>query len=121
MSRSVLVVDDTTFIRKVMRDILESNGYNVVGEAINGKQALEMYQQHAPALVIMDIAMPEMDGFEAVEQIKKIDNNAKIIMCSVMGYKEAVTRCIEAGASDYIVKPIKTERVLAAVEKAFSV
>lgn len=120
MNKTVLIVDDTTFIRKVMIEIFESNGFSVIGEAANGKVAVELYEVHRPSLVVMDVTMPEMDGFEAVERIKDLDRNAKIIMCSVLGYKEVITRCLAAGASDYIVKPIKKERVIAAVNKLFS-
>lgn len=119
MTKSVLIVDDTSFIRKVMIDIFESKGFAIVGEAVNGRQAVELYEKHQPSLVVMDVTMPEMDGFEAVDRIIKIDVNAKIIMCSVLGYKEVITRCLAAGASDYIIKPIKKERVLAAVDKLF--
>ncbi|OEH84953.1 two-component system response regulator [Desulfuribacillus stibiiarsenatis] len=119
MKKSVLVVDDTTFIRKVMREIVEENGFEVVDEATNGIEALDMYQQYKPDLVIMDITMPHMDGFEAIEKIREMDQHAKVIMCSVLGAKEAVTRCMKAGALDFIVKPIKKERVVAAIAKVF--
>ena len=85
MATRVLVVDDAAFMRMMVRDILTKNGYEVVGEAENGMKAVEKYNELHPDLTTMDITMPEMDGISAVKAIRKIDPNAKIIMCSAMG------------------------------------
>ena len=90
MAVRVLVVDDAAFMRMMVKDILSKNGYEVVGEAENGMKALEKYQELKPDLVTMDITMPEMDGISAVKEIKKVDPNAKIVMCSAMGQQAMV-------------------------------
>ena len=113
----ILIVDDAAFMRMMIKDILTKNGYEVVGEAANGIQAVELYKANQPDLVTMDITMPEMDGIEAVKQIKAINPAAKVIMCSAMGQQSMVMDAIKAGASDFIVKPFQADRVLEAVKK----
>lgn len=117
MGKKVLIVDDAAFMRMMIRDILERHGYEVVGEAENGEQAVEMYKKLRPDLVTMDITMPEMDGITAVKEIMKFDPKAKIIMSSAMGQQAMVIDAIQAGARDFIVKPFQPERVLEAVTK----
>ncbi|NLU36688.1 MAG: response regulator [Clostridiales bacterium] len=118
MSKRVLVVDDAAFMRMMIRDILEKNGFEVAGEASNGLEAVKAYQEVKPDIVTMDITMPEMSGIEAVKAIKKIDPDAKIIMCSAMGQQAMVMEAIQAGAQDFIVKPFQSDRVLDALNKA---
>jgi two-component system chemotaxis response regulator CheY len=114
---SILIVDDAAFMRMMIKDILSKNGYTVVGEAENGIKAVEKYKDLNPDLVIMDITMPEMDGIQAVKQIKSLNSAAKIIMCSAMGQQAMVIESIQAGARDFIVKPFQAERVIEAVKK----
>jgi len=114
-----MVVDDAAFMRLMIRNILEASGHQVIAEASNGKQAVELYKQHRPDLVTMDITMPEMDGIQAVKRIKKFDSSAKIIMCSALGQREFVLDAIFHGASDFIVKPINKDRVIEAVRNIF--
>ncbi|MDU2066174.1 MAG: response regulator [Sporomusaceae bacterium] len=118
MAIRVLIVDDAAFMRMMIKDILSKNGYEVVGEAENGARAVEKWQELRPELTTMDITMPEMDGIAAVKEIKKIDANAKVIMCSAMGQQAMVIEAIQAGARDFIVKPFQPDRVLEAVRKA---
>lgn len=118
MAIRVLVVDDAAFMRMMIKDILTKNGYEVVGEAENGAKAVERYHELKPDLTTMDITMPEMDGITAVKEIKKVDPNAKIIMCSAMGQQAMVIEAIQSGARDFIVKPFQADRVLEAVRKA---
>ncbi len=113
----VLIVDDATFMRMMVKDILEKNGYEVIGEANNGIKAVELYKAENPDIVTMDITMPEMDGIEAVKQIKAFDPSAKIVMCSAMGQQSMVMDAIKAGAKDFIVKPFQADRVLEAIKK----
>lgn len=115
---TVLVVDDAGFMRLVMKDILEKNGYEVVGEAENGAEAVEQYTRLKPDIVTMDITMPVMDGIEAVQHIRESDPDARIIMCSAMGQQQMVVKAIRAGAKDFVVKPFHRERVLKALENA---
>lgn len=118
MSDGILIVDDATFIRMMLRDILTKNGFNIIGEAENGVEAIEKYKELQPELTIMDIIMPEMDGIQTVKEIKKINPDAKIIMCSAMGQQAMIIEAIQAGAKDFIVKPFKADRVIDAVKKA---
>ena len=118
MAKNVLIVDDAAFMRMMIKDILSKNGYNVVGEAENGKVAVDKYKELSPDLVTMDITMPEMDGLEALKAIKATNPGATVIMCSAMGQQAMVIEAIQAGAKDFIVKPFQADRVLEAVKKA---
>ncbi|MGL5686252.1 MAG: response regulator, partial [Vagococcus fluvialis] len=95
----------------------EKNGYQVVDEAQNGLEAIEKYKATQPDLVTMDITMPEMDGVEALKEIKAFDSNAKVLMCSAMGQQSMVMDAIRAGAVDFIVKPFDSDRVIKALDK----
>lgn len=117
MSNRILIVDDAAFMRMMIKDILSKNGYEVVGEANDGSQAIEKYKDLKPDLVTMDITMPEMDGITALKEIKKIDGNSKVIMCSAMGQQAMVIDAIQAGAKDFIVKPFQADRVIEAIKK----
>ncbi len=118
MGKSILIVDDAAFMRMMIKDIAIKNNFTVAGEAQNGLEAVEMYIKCKPDIVTMDITMPEMDGISAVKDIMSIDSSAKIIMCSAMGQQALVMEAIKAGASDFLVKPFKAERVVEAIEKA---
>jgi two-component system, chemotaxis family, chemotaxis protein CheY len=115
----VMVVDDTAFMRMVMRSIVEELGHEVVAEAANGAEAVNLYHSVRPDLVTMDITMPEMDGVSAVRKIKTMDSSARIVMCSAMGQRDMVLDAIRCGASDFVVKPIQKERVLEAIHNSF--
>ena len=117
MAQNVLICDDAAFMRMMIKNVLTKGGYNVVGEAENGAKAVEKYKELSPDLVLMDITMPEMDGIQAMKEIKKIDGGAKVIMCSAMGQQAMVVESIQAGAKDFIVKPFQEDRVLEAVKK----
>ena len=120
MGAKVLIVDDAAFMRMMLKDILTKNGYEVAGEAENGKVAVSMYQELKPDVTTMDITMPEMDGISAVKEIKKANPGAKIVMVSAMGQQAMVIEAIQAGAADFIVKPFQPDRVLEALGKAIS-
>lgn len=104
-------------MRMMIRDILVKNGYEVAGEAANGNEAVLKYQELRPDVTTMDITMPEMDGITAVREIRKVDPNARIIMCSAMGQQAMVLDAIQAGARDFIVKPFQEDRVIDAIKK----
>ena len=118
MGHRVLIVDDAAFMRMMLKDILTKNGYEVIGEAENGKVAVEKYKELQPELVTMDITIPEMDGITAVKKIREINPGARIVMCSAMGQQAMVIDAIQAGAKDFVVKPFQPERVVEAVRKA---
>jgi two-component system chemotaxis response regulator CheY len=113
----VLVCDDAIFMRTMISDILTQAGFEVVGEAESGSQAVEKYRALKPDLVTMDIVMPDMGGIEAVREICKADPEARILMCSAMGQQALVVEAIQAGAKDFVVKPFQPSRVLEAVQR----
>ena len=114
---TVLLVDDASFMRLALRNLLIPHGYIIVGEAATGREAVEIYQEVEPDLVLMDITMPDMDGITAVRRIKEIDPKAKIIMCSALGQQSKIVEAIDAGALDFVVKPFQSENVLEALER----
>jgi two-component system, chemotaxis family, chemotaxis protein CheY len=113
----ILIVDDTLFMRTMLRKLLEDHGHQVVGEASTGEEAIQKYKILLPDLVTMDITMPDMDGISAAKEIIALDIKAKIIMCSAMGQQLLVLDAIKAGAKDFIVKPFQQERVLEAIKR----
>ena len=115
--RKILICDDATFMRTMLKEILTKNGYEVVGEAANGQEAIIQYKKLKPDIVTMDITMPDMNGIDATRAIRAYDSHAKIIMCSAMGQQAMVMDAIKAGARDFIVKPFQAEKVLEAVRK----
>ena len=117
MATGILVVDDAAFMRMMIKDILSRNSLEVCGEAENGAIAVEKYVELRPALVILDITMPEMSGVEALKKIKEIDGSANVIMCSALGQQEMVMEAIQLGAKDFIVKPFQEAKLVQAVKK----
>lgn len=112
---TVMVVDDTAFMRMILRGLLEDIGMDVVAEAQDGKEAVKLYERIRPDLVTMDITMPEMDGIAAVNEIIRLDPGAKIIMCSAMSQRDMVMRSVRSGALDFVAKPLHKERIEEAV------
>jgi len=117
----VLIVDDLAFIKLIIKDTLEKKGFEVVGEASNGIEAIELYTKIKPDVVLMDITMPRMDGIQALSKIMDYDKNAKVIMCSALGQQRLIIQAIQLGAKDFIVKPFKPERIIGAIKKALNV
>lgn len=117
MGKQILICDDAAFMRMMLKDILLKEGYEVVGEAVNGADGVEKYSSLKPDLVTMDITMPEMDGISALKAIRQSDPGAKVIMCSAMGQQAMVVESIQAGAKDFIVKPFQKDRVIEAIKK----
>ena len=110
--KRVLVVDDALFMRVRLKDILERNGFEVVGEGSNGIEAVERYKELNPDVVTLDITMPEMDGIEALQGIMNYDPKAKVIMCSAMGQQFMVLDAMKYGAKNFIVKPFQEEKII---------
>lgn len=113
----VMVVDDAVFMRMTIRKMIELEGYEVVGEAGNGVEAVQKYMEAQPDVVMLEITMPEMNGIDALKRIKEFDPKAKVIMCSAMGQQAMVAQAIQSGAKDFIVKPFEKDRVLAALKR----
>ena len=113
----VLIVDDSRTSRKLMRNILESNDFEVVDEAGNGEEAWLKYKEVKPDLVTMDITMPKMDGIEALTMIRKDDPAAKIVMISAAGQREKMVDALKRGAVDFITKPFEEEKIISTLKE----
>jgi two-component system chemotaxis response regulator CheY len=113
----VLIVDDAIFMRRMLSDIIKEAGHEVIGEASNGREAIDLYAKQKPDLVTMDIIMPEMGGIDAVKEIVAKDKNACILMVSAMGQQQLVVEAIQAGARDFIVKPFESSRIVNAIDR----
>jgi two-component system chemotaxis response regulator CheY len=117
MAKRVLVVDDSVFMRDIIKDIFAAGGFEVCGEAGNGVEAVERYRELHPDIVTMDLVMPYRNGIDATREILRNDAKAVVVMCSALGQETMVMEAIEAGAVDFIVKPPRAEDVLAVVKK----
>ena len=114
----VLVVDDAAFMRKMVTDALSGGGHEIVGEAGNGAEAVQRFQELRPDVMTLDITMPEKDGLAALKEIIAVDPGAKVVMCSALGQESKVLESIKLGAKDFVVKPFQADRVLSAIDKA---
>ena len=121
MAVNVLIVDDLRFIKIVLRDMLEKAGFRVVGEASSGEQAIALYQDTRPDVVLMDITMPGMDGLTALKKIREIDADARVIICSALGQQQLIGQALELGAKDFIMKPFQSPRVVSALKKVLDI
>lgn len=118
--KKVLIVDDANFIRINLKLMLEKNGYEVVGEALNGEEGVKKYEILKPDIVTMDITMPDMNGIDALKAIKKINPQAKVVMISAMGQEAHVKEAVLAGATGFIVKPFNEEQVVKGLSRILS-
>jgi two-component system chemotaxis response regulator CheY len=119
MGKRILVVDDAAVMRFMLSKILSSGGYEIVGEADTGADAVKKYKALKPDLVTMDITMPEVSGINALKEIRSFDPDAKVIICSAMGQKKLISEAMQAGAIDFIIKPFEDFQVLEAVKRIF--
>jgi two-component system chemotaxis response regulator CheY len=117
MSLRVMIVDDALFMRNILKDICGRAGFEVVAEADNGETALELYREHHPELVTMDIVMPKRSGIEALQDIMAEDPQARVVMVSALGQDALVLEAVEAGARDFIVKPFREEKVVDTIRR----
>jgi two-component system, chemotaxis family, chemotaxis protein CheY len=117
MAKTVLIVDDVAFVRKTLNEIFTDAHYQVVAEAINGAQAVALYERFHPDIVTMDIVMPEMSGIDATRKIIKLDKEAKVIIISAMGQENLIMEAINVGAKDYMIKPFSAADVIKTVER----
>lgn len=117
MAKTILIVDDALFMRKMLNDILTKAGYTVIAEAGDGDEAYQKYKEFKPDLVTMDITMPVTSGIDGVKKIKEEFPDAKIVMCSAMGQESMVIESVRAGAQGFIVKPFKQDNVIDSVQK----
>ena len=117
MAIKVLFADDSSFMRNILKGIILKEPYELAGEAGTGKEAVDLYKKLKPDLVTMDIVMPEMNGIDAVKEIRAFDPDAKIIMVSAMGQQSMVIDSIQSGARDFIIKPFQSPRVQEALKR----
>ena len=118
MAATILIVDDAAFMRAMLKRILDDAGYEIVGEAVNGKESVQLYEELNPDLVTMDMVMPEMGGMEALQAIRGRDRKAKVVIVSAVDQRENLLEAIRSGATEYIVKPFDESRVMKAVRRA---
>ncbi|NLW55427.1 MAG: response regulator [Firmicutes bacterium] len=107
----VLIVDDLLIMRLILSSILKDAGIPIVGQATNGREALDLYVQLNPAVVLLDLLMPEMDGFTTLERLLKIDPKAKVVVCSTLQQKFYITKALKCGATDFLTKPYRPDLV----------
>ena len=119
MRRKILLADDTTFMREMLKSALDPEKFQIVGEATDGAMAVEYYKEKKPDLMILDINMPKMNGIDALTEVMKYDTKANVIMCSDQKYENMIVMAIKRGAKDFIIKPFTTSDVLNAVNKVF--
>jgi two-component system, chemotaxis family, chemotaxis protein CheY len=117
MAKRVLIVDDASFMRAMLREILVEAGYQVVGEASHGVEAVQRHRELKPDLTTMDIVMPYRNGVDATRDIVRADAQARVVICSALGQEAQVLEALEAGAADFLVKPFRAEEVLSVVRK----
>ncbi len=115
--KSVLIVDDSRTSRRILRDILERAGFNVVGEAVDGREGFDEYVKLQPDIVTMDITMPVVDGIESLKLIKKNNPNAKVVMITAAGQKEKMMEAVKFGAVEFVAKPFVEETVIDALSR----
>ena len=113
----ILIADDASFMRQMIREIVESEGHEVIAEASDGVEAVDKFKSHRPDLVMMDIVMPRRSGIDAVQDILELDRTACVEMCSALGQETLVTEALEAGAKDFIAKPFKPDSVIKTLDK----
>lgn len=117
LMKRVLIVDDAAFMRMALKTMLEKNGFQVVGEAENGSVAIRKYKDLQPDIVTMDITMPEMDGVQALKEIRSLDPNSKVVMISALGQESYVREAVMLGAKGFVVKPYKEDYVVQTLNK----
>jgi two-component system chemotaxis response regulator CheY len=118
MNKRILIVDDSFYMRTMLKNMLTDAGYEVVGEAANGAQAVEMATSTSPDLITLDVILPDNTGLDVLKSLRQVQPNAKVVMCSAVGQEVIVNEAIENGALAYIVKPFSEEKVLEIVGSA---
>ncbi len=113
----ILIVDDSRTSRKMLRSILESNGHEILDEAVNGQDGVQKFQALRPDVITLDITMPIVDGVEALKMIKALDSNAKVVMVTAAGQKNKMIDCIKAGANEFLTKPFDQQEILDVIAK----
>lgn len=113
----ILIVDDSRTSRKMLRNILESNGHEIIDEAVNGQEGVQKFQALKPDVVTLDITMPVVDGVEALKMIKALDPKSKVVMVTAAGQKNKMIECIKAGANEFLTKPFEQQEIVDVINK----
>ena len=113
----ILIVDDSRTSRKMLRNILESNGHEIIDEAVNGQEGVQKFQALKPDVVTLDITMPGVDGVEALKMIKALDPESKVVMVTAAGQKNKMIECIKAGANEFLTKPFEQQEIVDVINK----
>ncbi|MBH1940158.1 response regulator [Mobilitalea sibirica] len=113
----ILMVDDSRTSRKILRSILEDNGHQIIGEAVNGEDAVNKFKELNPDITTMDITMPVMDGLEALKNIMDIDKNAKVVMVTAAGQKSKMVDAVKYGAAEFLAKPFESAQIIEIINR----
>lgn len=113
----ILIVDDSKMSRKMLRNVLEGIGHDIVAEAGNGQEGVELYKQFKPDAVTMDITMPQMDGLSCLKEIKELDPDARVVMVTAAGQSSKLMDALKLGAKEFICKPYEPEQVINALKE----
>ena len=113
----ILIVDDSRTSRKMLRNILESNGHEIIDEAVNGQEGVQKFQALKPDVVTLDITMPVVDGVEALKMIKALDPESKVVMVTAAGQKNKMIECIKAGDNEFLTKPFEQQEIVDVINK----
>lgn len=113
----ILIVDDSRTSRKMLRNILESNGHEIIDEAVNGQEGVQKFQALKPDVVTLDITMPVVDGVEALKMIKALDPESKVVMVTAAGQKNKMIECIKAGANEFLTKTFEQQEIVDVINK----
>lgn len=120
MSKKLLITDDAMIIRAMIREAAEENGWEVVAEATNGEEAVDLYRRHRPALTTLDLVMPKYDGLYALREIRKIDPEARVVIVSALSQKSTLRETLQSGAVDFLVKPFAKPLLVETLNRAIS-
>lgn len=115
----ILIVDDSAFMRTILKDIFLANGFTELREASNGAEAIEVFKKEKPDLVTLDVIMPGMDGLESLKKILNLDSQAKVIMVSTVGQESVVKGAIGIGAKGYVIKPFDPSSIAKIINDIF--
>lgn len=112
------IVDDSKYLRLMIKKILKRHGHSIIAEAGTGSEAIEQYKQYQPDLVTMDVVMPKVNGLQAVKEIMTMDPKARIVVVTALGHEPLIRQALKLGAKDFVIKPFKVEQLVQAVESA---